>query len=162
MSWSKTSSCASCGNPKACSVHIHRVWVFFVSMLYDIVWWNIATKAHDIVAVQDEHLWELLKIQWHRHAFWGTWGLERMKGHLSPNRGWSMSVGKDREGAADVLGFLASGSKIGLQSQVLFSTGLSMVENDIMSCPRRAAKTEDSATTVPCRDNFLSCLGKFK
>lgn len=73
-----------------------------------------------------------------------------------------MSVGKDREGAADVLGFLASGSKIGLQSQVLFSTGLSMVENDIMSCPRRAAKTEDSATTVPCRDNFLSCLGKFK
>lgn len=63
------------------------------------------------MAVQDEHLWKLLNIQWHRHAFWGTWGLKRMKGCLSPNRGWSMSVGKDREGAADVVDFLGSGSK---------------------------------------------------
>ena len=161
MSWSKTSSCASCGSPKACSVHIYRVWVFFVSMLYDIVWWNIAKKAHDIVAVQDEHLCETFEYSMASPCLLGHLGAERMKGCLSsPNRGWSMSVGKDREGAADVVGFLGSGSKNRSSVPGVFSTGLGMVENDIMSCPRRAAKTEDSATMVPCLDNFLSCLGK--
>lgn len=82
---------------------------FFVSMLV-ISCDGILPKKPKTLAVQDEHLWKFLTIQGHRHAFGGTWGLERMKGCLSPNRGWSMSVGKDREGAADVVGFLG-GSK---------------------------------------------------
>ena len=61
-------------------------------------------KAEDIV-VQDEHPWNLLKsFEYSSASPWllGHLGAEAI-GCFSPNRGWSMSVGKDREGAADVV-----------------------------------------------------------
>ena len=90
--------------------------------------------------------------------------LPRLLGHLGAGANERVLVPKQRlvhergKGPAKVQlmsqGFLGGGSKIGLQSQVLFSPQLSMVENDIMSCPRRAAKTEDSATMVPLPPQF--------